>query len=77
MVFNNFMEIQMGGGGGVFELGNPEGRGAQAGLEIQVEGGGTVPSVVGMWIFSGITQCTMPFVQKIVIDSYCHKFVMT
>ena len=31
------MEIQMGGG--VFELGNPEGRGAQAVLEIQVEGG--------------------------------------
>ena len=35
------MEIQMGGGGGgwVFELGNPEGRGAQAVLEIRVEGG--------------------------------------
>ena len=34
------MEIQMGGG--VFELGNPEGMGAQAVLEIQVggEGGG-------------------------------------
>ena len=29
-----------GGGGWVFELGNPEGRGAQAVLEIQVEGGG-------------------------------------
>ena len=27
-------------GGGVFELGNPEGRGAQAVLEIQVDGGG-------------------------------------
>jgi len=27
-------------GGGVFELGNPEWRGAQAVLEIQVEGGG-------------------------------------
>ena len=37
MVSNNFMEIHMGGG--VFELGNPEGRGAQAVLEIQVEGG--------------------------------------
>ena len=51
------MEIQMGGG--VFEFGNPEGRGAQAVLEIQVGGGGgqkTVPSVVGVWIFSGITQ---------------------
>ena len=38
MVFNNFMEIQMGGE--VFELGNPEWRGAQAVLEIQVDGGG-------------------------------------
>ena len=35
------MEIQMGGGG-VFELGNPEGMGAQAVLEIQVGGGGGV-----------------------------------
>ena len=33
--------------------------GAQAVLENQVEGGGqnTVPSVVGVWIFSGMTQC--------------------
>ena len=58
MVSNNFMEIQMGGG--VFELGNPEGKGSQAVLEIQVEGGGggqkTMPSVVDIWIFSGITQ---------------------
>ena len=57
MVFNNFMEIQMGGE--VFELGNPEWRGAQAVLEIQVDGGGgqkTVPSVVEVWIFSGITH---------------------
>ena len=49
----------MGGGGGVFELGNPEWRGAQAVLEIQVDGGGgqkTVPSVVEVWIFSGITH---------------------
>ena len=52
------MEIQMGGG--VFELGNPEGRGAQAVLEIQVGGGGqkNMPSVVGVWIFSGITHWT-------------------
>ena len=37
------MQIQMGdgGGGGVFELGNPEGRGAQAVVEIQVGGGGS------------------------------------
>ena len=34
------MEIQMGGGGGVFELGNPEGRRAEAVLDIQVDGGG-------------------------------------
>ena len=56
MVSNNFMEIHMGGG--LFELGNPEGRGAQAVLEIQVEGGvkKTVPSVVGVWIFSGKTH---------------------
>ena len=27
-------------GEGIFELGNPEGRGAQAVLEIQVDGGG-------------------------------------
>ena len=48
-------------GGGVFELGNPEGRGAQAVLEIQAVGGDqkSVPSVVGVWIFSGITQCTV------------------
>ena len=63
MVSNNFMEIQMGEG--VFEPGNPEGRGAQAVLEIQVEGGGgqkTVPSVVGVWIFSGITQFLSMFI---------------
>ena len=43
---NNFMGILRGGG-------------AQAVLEIQVERGGgqkTVPSVVGVWIFSGITH---------------------
>ena len=53
------MQIQVGGG--VFELGNPEGRGG--GLKqlwkSRWEGGGgkkTVPSVVGLWIFSGITH---------------------
>ena len=55
---NNFIEIQMGAG--VLEPGNPEWRGAQAVLEIQVDGGRggqkTVPSVVGVWIFSGITH---------------------
>ena len=48
-------------GGGLFELGNPEGRRAEAVLDIQVDGGGggkkIVPSVVGVWIFSGITHC--------------------
>ena len=55
------MEIQMGRG--IFELGNPEWRGAQAVLEIQVDGvvgggGGqkTVPSIMGVWILSGITH---------------------
>ena len=48
------MEIQMGGG--VFELGNPEGRGAEAVLEIQVDWGGdggqkTVPSIMGCGFF--------------------------
>ena len=48
-----------GGWGGLFQLGNPKGRGVQAVLEIQVDGGGekTMPSVVGVWIFSGITPC--------------------
>ena len=49
------MEIQMGGG--VFELGNPEGRGAQAVLEIQVDGASKNRAfVVGVWIFSEITH---------------------
>ena len=39
-VSNNFVQIHTGEGGGVIELGNPEGRGAQAVLEIQVDGGG-------------------------------------
>ena len=56
------MEIQMGGG--VFELENPEGRGAEAVLEIQVDGGGGRGSKNcafhhGVWIFSGITQYQM------------------
>ena len=53
-VSNNFVQIHTGEGGGVIELGNPEGRGAQAVLEIQVDGG--VPSITRVWIFSGITQ---------------------
>ena len=51
------MEIQMGGGGGVFELGNPKRRGAQAVLEIQVGGGVKKPCLPswGCGFFSGIT----------------------
>ena len=41
------MEIQMGGG--VFELGNPEGMGAQAVLEIQVGGGGVKKPCLPSW----------------------------
>ena len=68
----------MGWGGGVFELGNLEGRGAQAVLEIQVDVGvkKNVHSVVGVWIVSGITHsseggtiylritCKMEFVKR-------------
>ena len=56
---NNFIEIRMGRG--VFELGNPERRGAQAVLKIIVEGGGGKKNRAfrwpGVWIFSGITHC--------------------
>ena len=41
------MEIQVGGG--VFELGNPEGMGAQAVLEIQVGGGGVKKLCLPSW----------------------------
>ena len=50
------MEIQIGGG--VFELGNPEGRRAQRGRGGQK----TVPYVVGVWIFSGIIHLIFNFV---------------
>ena len=55
---NNFVEIQMGGG--AFKLGNPEGRGGSSSFgNSGGRGGGqnTVPSVIGVWIFSGMTQC--------------------
>ena len=39
-VSNNFMEIQMGGGGGVFELGNREGRGLKQFWKSRWMGGG-------------------------------------
>ena len=86
-----FMEIQMGcGGGGGLELGNAEGRGTQAVLEIQVDGGSqkTMPSVVGVWIFSGIThgmitcmygfiiyiQCTM-IAKPIKVQDLCYSVI--
>ena len=40
MVSNNFMEIQIGGGGGSLNLEILRGGGTQAVLEIQVDGGG-------------------------------------
>ena len=67
------------GGGGVFELGNPEGRGAQAVLEIQVERRGSKNRAFchgGVDFFWNNPMHNAIF-QKIVIDSYCHKFVMT
>ena len=50
------------GGGGVFELGNPEGRRAEVVLDIQVDGGGgwgkkIVPSVVEVWIIMLFHTC--------------------
>ena len=49
------MEIRAGGG--VFGLGNPRVRGGLVVPEIRVEGGKKImPSVGGVWIFSGITH---------------------
>ena len=58
MVSSNFMEIQMGEGSLNLEI-LREG-GLKQFLKFRWKGGGgqkTVPSVVGVWIFSGITQC--------------------
>ena len=49
----------MGWGGG-FKLGNPEGRGGSSSFGNSGGSGGcqnTVPSVIGVWIFSGMTRC--------------------
>ena len=72
----------MGGGGGVFELRNPEGKGggvAQVVLEIQVEGRGVQKYAFhqgGVWIFSGITHSTFfsfTYVTKAMANSsMCH-----
>ena len=47
-------------GRGVFELGNPEWRGLEQVWKSSWMGAGggqkTVPSVMGVWIFSGITH---------------------
>ena len=61
MVSHNFVEIQMGGGdgGGVFELGNPEWRAGGSSSFGNPGGWGgqkTVSSILGVWIFSRITQ---------------------
>ena len=46
-------------GRGAFELGNPEGREGSSSFGKSGGRGGqnTVPSGVGVWIFSGMTQC--------------------
>ena len=52
---NNFMEIQMGGG--LFKLGILRGGGLKQFWKFRWEGGKkTMPSIVGVWIFSGITR---------------------
>ena len=62
----------MGGGGGVFELGNPDGRGgAQAVLEIQVEGRGVQKYAChreGVRIFSGIKVAIQHFSLSITLQ---------
>ena len=65
-----------GGGAGSLNLEIQRGGGLKQFLKSRWKGGRGVKNCAfcrGMWIFSGITQCTLPFVQKIVIDSYCHK----
>ena len=57
MVSNNFMEIQMGGGGGSLNLEILRGGGLKQFWKSRWMGGQkTMPSVVGVWIFSGITH---------------------
>ena len=78
---NNFVEIQMGGG--AFELGNPEGRGGSSSFGNSGGRGGqnTVPSVVGVWIFSGMTQCHWGDVKQerwmVPIDSIPLRFIVS
>ena len=64
MVSINFMEIQMGGG--VFELGNPGGRGGEK----------TVPSVVGLWrdFFwnNPITLLIIVLADRMQVSGHCH-----
>ena len=61
----------MGGGGGGLELGNPEGRGAQAVLEIHVEAGVKKPCLPswGCGFFTGITQYSKHFLFKITMKT--------
>ena len=58
------MEIQAGGG--VFGLGNLGGRGGHSDLGNPSGRGGqkTLPSVGGVWIFSGITHFCMSYFSK-------------
>ena len=70
-------------GGGAFELGNPEGRGGSSSFGNSGGRGGqnTVPSVVGVWIFSGMTQCHWGDVKQerwmVPIDSIPLRFTVS
>ena len=59
---NNFMEIQMGGGSLNLEI-LSGGELKQSWKSRWMGGQKTVPSGVGVWIFSGITQCKKREVQ--------------
>ena len=54
---------------GVFKLGNPEEKGSSCSFRIQGERGvkKNVPSIMGVWIFSGKTQCRCTFI-------FSHRF---
>ena len=70
-------------GGGAFELGNPEGRAGSSsfGNSGGRRGQNTVPSVVGVWIFSGMTQCHWGDVKQerwmVPIDSIPLRFTVS
>ena len=70
-------------GWGAFELGNPEGMGGSSSFGNSGGRGdqNTVPSVVGVWIFSGMTQCHWGDVKQerwmVPIDSIPLRFTVS